>query len=339
MRAAVITVGSPKESLGAMKLANWLRRTGYDVTETTKVGIEDHYDLYAFSCIFSWKLTSMVEMVQEVKGHGEVWIGGPAVTFHPANARYVEQATGVKPFHGIDERFEREPGDYPMVYFSRGCPAYTPACGLCPVPKIEGNAFRYYPDSKPAKMLLDNNLSALPDEYQEYIIKSYADNWRGGKVDCNSGFEPHTFNAETMDRWAKFPLMAWRFGYDDTTERDQALAMMDLLAETGYVKDDVRVYTMIGNEPIEACHERILEVVNRGFFPWPQRVRPLDWLGPVGTLPTRYDWDEDTLVAYQRFYSIPMLWRKFLKEKRSPSEFFYQGRYPIKKHWDDLVAG
>ena len=331
LKAIVVTVGSPKESLGAMKLANWLRRTGWDVAEATRVGVEDRADLYAFSCVFSWKLPALVEMVQEVKSQGEVWIGGPAVTFHPKNAAYVESMTGIKPTHGIDERFEREIGSYPMTYFSRGCPAYTPACGLCPVPKIEGNSFRYYPDSQPAKMLLDNNLSALPEDYQEYIIKRYADEWRGGKVDCNSGFEPHTFNAETLYRWDKFPLMAWRFGYDDTTERDQALAMMELLSDTGYSGDEVRVYTMIGNEPIEACHKRIKEVVARGFFPWPQRVRPLDWLGPNGTLPTRFDWDEDTLTAYQRFYSIPQLWRKFHKEGKDPSEFYYQGRYPIRK--------
>jgi hypothetical protein len=101
--------------------------------------------------------------------------------------------TGIVPHHGIDDRFETEPGAYPMVYFSRGCPAYTPACGLCPVPRIEGNEFRYYPDATPAPLLLDNNLSALPAEYQEHIIGRYADWPRKKLVDANSGFEPHTF--------------------------------------------------------------------------------------------------------------------------------------------------
>ncbi len=310
-----------------MKLSRWLTRRGYAVSAATSVApLVERFDLYCFSVIFSWRLTELIEMVNAVKDLGEVWIGGPAVTFHPANASLVKFMTGISPTIGIDERFEREPGDYPMVYFSRGCPAYTPACGVCPVPRIEGNEFRYYRDSVPAKLLLDNNLSALPDDYQDFIIKRYAEDWRGGRVDANSGFEPHTFTEKTLARWAKFPLMFWRFGYDDTTERDQALEMMRLLQAHNYVGGQVRVYTMIGNEPKADCHRRIREVIAHGFHPWPQRVRPLDWLGPDGTLPTRFDWDEDTLVAYQRFYSNAALWKTM-----EPEEFFYQQRHPIEK--------
>lgn len=325
-KAVVVTVGSPMESLGAMKLARWLRRSGWQVDSATSAYPLDHrYDLYCFSVVFSWRLPALVEMVNGIKDYGEVWIGGPAVTFHPANAALVEAQTGIRPTTGIDERFEREPGDYPMVYFSRGCPAYTPACGLCPVPRIEGNEFRYYRDSAPARLLLDNNLSALPAEYQDLIIRRYVESWRGGRVDANSGFEPHTFTAEIMERWEKFPLMFWRFGYDDTTERDQALEMMRLLASRGHTGGDVRVYTMIGNEPKAVCHRRIREVIEGGCHPWPQRLRPLDWLGPDGTLPTRFDWDEPTLIAFQKFYSVAGYWKTM-----APEDFFYQGRFPLR---------
>lgn len=326
-RAVVVTVGSPKESLGAMKLANWLRTQGYNVQEKTSVHpwMDNGVDLFCFSVVFSWRIPELIRQVNGIKDLGKVWIGGPAVTFHPANAKLIERETGIKPHIGIDDRFERQPGAYPMVYFSRGCPAYTPACGLCPVPRIEGNEFRYYPDAQPAKLLLDNNLSALPADYQDYIIRRYADEWKGGRVDANSGFEPHTFNESTLDRWEKFPLMFWRFGYDDTTERDQALEMMRLLKARGHTGSKVRVYTMIGNEPKDVCHNRIKEVIANGCHPWPQRVRPLDWLGPDGTLPTRFDWDEDTLTAMQRFYSIGQLWKTM-----DPSEFFYQQRYPLR---------
>ena len=335
-KAMVVTVGSPMESLGALKLANWLRREGYTVTTGTDVaGIAEFPDLFAFSVVFSWRLPALIEMVKSVSIFADVWIGGPAVTFHPANAALVARETGIAPTVGIDERFEREPGDYPMVYFSRGCPAYTPACGLCPVPRIEGNAFRYYRDARPAKMLCDNNLSALPDEYQDYIIRRYAEDWRGGKVDANSGFEPHTFTQATLDRWAKFPLMFWRFGYDDITERDQALEMMGRLKAAGYEGDKVRVYTMIGNEPKALCRQRIDEVIAHGFHPWPQRVRPLDWIGPdPKTLPVRHDWTVDDLTATQRFYSTAGYWKP---RKGKPGEtlvdreraFFYQQRYPV----------
>ncbi len=327
-RAAVVTVGSRQESLGALKLAAWLRRTGWDVEERTQVHpLFDRFDLWCFSAVFSWRLPQLVRMVNSVRPlGGEVWVGGPAVGIHRRNAQYVEQQTGVKPQVGLDDRFESEPGSFPMVYFSRGCPAYTPACGYCPVPQLEGNAFRYYPDATPAPLLLDNNLSALPADYQDHIIARYDREWRSRKkVDANSGFEPHTFTAHTLARWERFPLACWRFGYDDLTEREQALAMLRLLRSQGYGGERVRVYTLVGNEPIAACTQRLREVIEAGAHPWPQRLRPLDWLGPNGTLPCCHDWDEPTLVAFQRFYSIAGLWKKM-----RPEDFFYQGRYPLR---------
>lgn len=329
-RAIVITVDdAPKASLGAQKLANWLRRSGWDCEESNDLTWMDKgADLVAFSCIFSWYLPRLVQFASMAKDWGaEVWIGGPAVSFSRENASYVRQGVGIEPKIGIDERFEREQGDYQMVYFSRGCPAYTPACGKCPVPFLEGNSFRLYPDAQPAKLLLDNNLSALPVEYQEHIIRRYAESWptKRGKVDANSGFEPHSFTEETLVRWKEFPLMCWRFGYDDITERDEALEMMSLLKSYGFGGERVRVYTMIGNEPIDVCHQRMREVIEMGMHPWPQRLRPLNWLGPKGTLPCLFDWDEPTLIAYQRFYSIAGLWKP-----RPPEEFFYQGRYPLR---------
>lgn len=321
--AAVVTVGTKNESLGALKLAAWLRRSGWTVTERTTVyPLFDRFDLYAFSVVFSWQLPAICELVRLAKHTGgEVWIGGPAVTFHPANARYVRQQTGIEPHIGIDDRFEREPGKFPMVYFSRGCPAFTPACGLCPVPIIEGNEFRYYPDAEPAPLLLDNNLSALPDEYQDHIIARYA-GWKR-KVDANSGFEPHSFTSATLKRWRRFPLTCWRFGYDDLTEQQQSLDMLALLKSNGISGERVRVYTMLGNEPMADCLRRVQEVIAAGAHPWPQRLRPLDWLG--GPLPCRFDWDEPTLIAAQRFYSIKGLWGQM-----PPEDFYYQGRYPLR---------
>ena len=307
-----------------MKLSRWLRRTGWLVEDRTEVSAADRSDLFAFSCVFSWKLPKLTAMVNEVKDHGEVWIGGPAVTLHPNNAKYVHLTTGIRPTIGIDDRFEREPGSYTMVYFSRGCPAYTKACGNCPVPRIEGKAFRYYPDATPAPLLLDNNLSALPDEYQDHIIKRYANDWKGKRVDANSGFEPHSFTEKTLLRWKEFPLSCWRFGYDDLSERDEALEMMALLKSHGYAGERVRVYTIVGNEPIADCFKRVQEVIDNGMHPWPQRVRPLDWLGPDGTLPVQYDWDEPTLISFQRFFSFAGLWKR-----NKPEDFFYQKRYPL----------
>ena len=324
MKALVVSVGGKNKSLGAFKLAAWLRRQGWIVEMGDRVCpmFDSGFDLYAFSVVFSWDLPALVAQVRTAKRWGDVWIGGPAVSFDDDNFAFVVAETGIVPVRGIDDRFETEPTDCPMVYFSRGCPAYSPACGLCPVPKLEGRAFRYYPNVKPARLLLDNNLSALPVEYQEHIIERYAAEWTGGRVDANSGFEPHTFTEETLRRWERFPLQCWRFGYDDMKERPQALRMLRNLKAAGYRGKRVRVYTLIGNEPIADCHQRIREVIDHGCEPVPQRLRPLNWRS--GPLPTRHDWDEPTLIAYQRFYMCPQLWKRV-----KPEDFKYQGRRPL----------
>jgi hypothetical protein len=144
-------------------------------------------------------------------------------------------------------------------------------------------------------------------------------------VDANSGFEPHTFTERTLLLWKRFPLRYWRFGYDDLSEREQALEMMRLLRRRGHSGEQVMVYTLIGNEPIADCQRRVGEVIANGCHPWPQRLRPLDWVGPDGTLPCRYDWDEPTLIAFQRFYSMAALWGRV-----KPEDFWYQGRYPLR---------
>lgn len=323
--AVVVTVGARSESLGALKLAAWLRSQGWIVREQNTLSpLFDRFDLYCFSAVWSWKLPELCQMARVAReAHGgEVWIGGPAVSFHPDNARYVFEQTGIAPHVGLDQRFDGQPGKFPMVYFTRGCPAYTPACGTCPVPRLEGATFKLYRDATPAGLLLDNNLSALEDDWQDLIIERYRAEWRGNRVDANSGFEPHSFTDATLKRWQAFPLASWRFGYDDMKERDQALEMMARLTRAGHSGERVRVYTLIGNEPREICEQRIREVIAAGCHPWPQRLRPLNWLG--GPLPTLHDWDEPTLIAMQRFYSIAALWKRL-----KPSEFFYQGRFPL----------
>jgi hypothetical protein len=327
MKCLIISVGGKNTSLGAHKLAAYLRRLNHVVDHVGSMPLKvADYDLFCFSVVFSWHLPETVRLIRFAKLFGEVWVGGPAVTFHPDNARYIESQTGIKPHIGLDDRFEREPGKYPMVYFSRGCPAYTPACGVCPVPRMEGNSFTFYPESQPATLLLDNNLSALPVDYQEHIIAAYQGFPR--KVDAQSGFEPHTFTEETLHRWERFPLLCWRFGYDDLTERNECLTMLGLLNANGYRDEKVRIYTLIGNEPIQDCYQRVREVIgdvkDPEAHPKPQRLRPLNWLGPDGTLPCRFDWDEPTLIAFQRFYSLGAFWKRM-----KPSEFYYQGRYPL----------
>ena len=147
-------------------------------------------------------------------------------------------------------------------------------------------------------MILDNNLSALPRPHQELMVeKTLAAGFR--RVDANSGFEPHSFRLWTAELWRRLPLLAWRFAYDELAERKAVLRTIDLLDEAGVPRRRLRIYCLAGNEPVEVCEQRVLEIQSWGCLPIVQRLRPLDWLG--GPLPTQHDWTEQRLIDFQRW--------------------------------------
>lgn len=183
---------------------------------------------------------------------------------------------------------------------SRGCPV---GCYFCVVPKMEGKTFTLLPDFTPRPILCDNNLSALPVEYQDYIIEKYK-KFDVPLLDANSGFEPKTFDEGTYRRWKAINKGAWRFAYDEIAEGD------DVYRVTKILKDEPasskRVYVLIGNEPFEACHRRILQVIEWGCEP---HVQPMIALNSLVRRPiVRHDWTEQKLRDLAR-WANRWLWR------------------------------
>ena len=183
---------------------------------------------------------------------------------------------------------------------SRGCPV---GCWFCIVPKMEGRAFTLLPDFPVRPILCDNNLSALPAEYQEHIVARYQATGVP-LLDANSGFEPKTFTDEVYARWKPINRGPWRFAYDETGERDDVLRVLRMLkAEQPKHK---RVYVLIGNEPMEPCLERIREVIAEGGEP---HVQPYMKLNALERKPyVRFDWTAQTLTDVAR-WANRRLWR------------------------------
>lgn len=297
MKALVVNCSAPHYNLGATKLTNWLRERGYDVT--TAAGDPGLYswgfDLVALSVIFSWHAPIALEVAERVKGHAEVWCGGPGMAALP---NWWRQQTGLECVVGLDPRFERQRGEYRMTFASRGCPV---GCWFCIVPKIEGRNFTLYWDFQPAPILCDNNLSALPVSFQEHIIQKY----RRGIVelrDANSGFEPRAFDEETYHRWSRILAgKIWRFAFDEEAERAAVERMMQILQPVrARLK---RVYVLIGNEPVAMCLDRVRSVIAWGGEPYVQYVRPLNWLGDPATLRHRHDWTEQLGRDFSRYFN------------------------------------
>jgi hypothetical protein len=158
--------------------------------------------------------------------------------------------------------------------------------------------FTLLPDFPVRPILCDNNLSALPAEYQNHIVRRYIDKAIPLR-DANSGFEPRTFDSEVFARWKPILKGPWRFAYDDSPEGIYVEPVMAMLRKAGVSPRRMQVSTLIGNEPFEECMTRIEQVVRWGGEPYAQPVMKLNALDRTPMV--RFDWTERKLRRVQRW--------------------------------------
>jgi hypothetical protein len=250
-------------------------------------------DTAFISVAFSWKLPEAYQRAVWHKSNGlRVRVGGGGAFYHKT---YFD---GVADYGGrVDALVRHNPQ---ATKASEGCPI---GCYFCTVPHIEGKTFTLLPDFTPRPVLCDNNLSALPDDYQDYIIQKYID---AGVplLDANSGFEPRSFTDETYHRWKKINQGRWRFAFDELDEEDYSRNMADILrSEQAPMK---KVYVLIGNEPVDSCLYRINRVIEWGCEP---HVQPMMALNTLEKKPMiKFDWTERKLKDMAR-WANRWLWR------------------------------
>lgn len=184
---------------------------------------------------------------------------------------------------------------------SRGCPV---GCWFCIVPAMEGKEFTLIPDFPVRPILCDNNLSALPTDYQRHIIARYQAEGVP-LLDANSGFEPATFGRDTYLRWKQILRGPWRFAYDESKEGEDVQRVMSILADEPVKRK--RVYVLIGNEPFDECMARIERVIAWGGEP---HVQPVMKLNALERRPwVRFDWTEQRLRDVARWANA-WVWKK-----------------------------
>jgi hypothetical protein len=312
VKAAVINVSGKYYNLGCAKLANWLRRNGYEVecfAGDPHGVLLPSYDLVCLSVIFSWHLPLAAELAMRC-GSAEVWCGGPGVF---RRQDWWRKETGRDVVQGQPDyaRFEYERGDYRMAFASRGCPEN---CHFCIVTPMEGADFTMDWDFQPAPILCDNNLSALPVDFQNHIIRRYQET--GVQLlDANSGFEPGDFDAATFERWRPILRGPWRYAFDILPEWRAVKEVCDILKGVNSRKK--RVYCLVGNEPIEVCHERALKILEWGAEPHCQYEVPLDTLTMEPTV--RHDWTAQKLHDFCRFFNR-WFFRKYKLHEYKPRQ-------------------
>ncbi|ESZ60665.1 hypothetical protein NL532_24160 [Mesorhizobium sp. C120A] len=274
-----------------------MRADGYDLGRWSG-GLAEWVegDTAFLSVAFTWRLNDAYQRACWHRAAGlNVRVGGPGVFTRKHFLADVAEIGG-----SIDDAVVHH---NPMATIaSRGCPV---GCWFCIVPKMEGKEFTLLPDFPVRPVLCDNNLSALPADYQDHIVSRYQ---AAGVplLDANSGFEPRTFDDDVYARWKAINRGPWRFAYDDMAERPFVERVMRMLAAVS--PRQKRVYVLIGNEPMAACMQRIREVIAWGGEP---HVQPFMKLNALERRPyPRFDWNEQLLRDVARWANSPMIWRK-----------------------------
>jgi len=239
------------------------------------------------SIAFTWKLREAYSLAVFYGQQGfHVRAGGPGVFTRKHDLASVAEIGG----DVTDALAHHNPM---ATVASRGCPV---GCWFCIVPAMEGKNFTLLPDFPVRPVLCDNNLSALPADYQEHIINRYL---REGVplLDANSGFEPRTFDEDVYERWKPINRGPWRFAYDDQGDGPHVERVMKMLKAVPQSRK--RVYVLIGNEPMAECLDRVNRVIAWGGEPYCQPVMKLNaedkrpWV--------RHDWTRKTLEDMQRW--------------------------------------
>jgi hypothetical protein len=253
-------------------------------------------DTAYLSVAFTWLLNEAYAKAVWYRANGyKVRAGGPALYLKSMKHEIEDVAEIGKEYPDAIAR------QNPLATIaSRGCPV---GCWFCIVPKMEGKEFTLLPDFPVRPILCDNNLSALPVDYQEHIINRYVAEGVP-LLDANSGFEPRTFDEGTYARWNQILKGPWRFAFDDAEEADAVYKMMHLLG--GEPPRRKRVYILIGNEPFASCMQRIEETIAYGCEP---HVQPFIKLNALEKRPhVKFDWTEQKLRDVAR-WANGFVWR------------------------------
>jgi len=251
-------------------------------------------DTAYISVVFSWLLDKAYQRAVWHRAEGKkVVVGGPGTVFHQD---FFEGVADIGLSAGeVVTRYNPE-----ATFASRGCPV---GCGFCIVSRLEGKEFTLLPDFTPRPILCDNNLSALPVDYQKHIIQRYQETGIP-LLDAQQGFEPATFDEDTFQRWQAINRGPWRFGYDESKEGEAVYRMTRLLRDVpAHLK---RVFVMIGNEPMADCLDRIQRVIDWGCEP---HVQPYIPYGSLKKEPAvKFDWTLSRLYTMAR-WANRWIWR------------------------------
>ena len=244
------------------------------------------------SAVFTWQLPKVWQRAAWLAQTGyAVNVGGPALYVQTSVKQALQSFAQVG--GDLDDAVSIHNPN--ATFASRGCPV---GCSFCIVPSMEGLEFTLIDDFPVRPVLCDNNLSALPDDFQEHIVKRYQDTGTP-LLNANSGFEPRTFDEAVFERWKPVNRGPWRFALDDQGDVPHVARVLEMLKDVPAYRK--RVYVLIGNEPVASCMERIQMVIDGGAEPFVQPEMKLNALVKKPWVKRRLDWNRQLLTDVARW--------------------------------------
>ena len=307
MKIAIINSSQEVYNLATHRIAHYHERLGDTVTLTkgSQLFLDGVWnaDKAYFSCIFTWDLKEMCANVNLLKERDiAIEIGGPAATAMPV---WVENRTGIKPHVGLDDRFEREKGDFKMEFTSRGCRNH---CAWCIVPKIEPIHVEYEDINIPVgdnPYLGDNNLLACSWEHQKRVVGKLKN---VSNLDINSGFEASLFTEDHYALYSQLKLERWRLAFDSMAVEKEFERAVNILKKHGVRYSEISTYVLIGfpGTTYEETIYRLEKARSLGTSPYPQIYRPLNSINHDYVAP---GWDKEKLSLLRMYWITPQKWR------------------------------
>lgn len=226
-RVLLVDVDSKIPNLALMKISAWHKQNGDEVG----FAVEDP-DMVYISCIFK-KNAGQAKGIASFYPDAEIDIGGSGIDLKKELSMDVEK---IKPDYDL------YPSTYSQGYTTRGC---IRKCGFCIVPEKEGNISihqgpdKFYDNRFDTCMIMDNNLFAAPNHWQDRVFDWFKDN--NVKMLSPQGWDARLL---TETNWEQlFSIRhagSIHFAWDNTKDEKHIKRAIEVIKQSGISKRDLR---------------------------------------------------------------------------------------------------
>jgi hypothetical protein len=234
MRALLIDIDSKIPNLALMKASAYHKScgdtVGFDISEPDKVYI---------SCIFT-KNAAQARGAAMFYPDAEIDIGGSGISLSKVLPSEIE---AMKPDYDLYQ------STYSQGFTTRGC---IRKCPFCIVPEKEGmireaqHPSEFHDDRFDTCMIMDNNLFAAPQSWQDDVLRWFIDN--KVKMLSQQGWDIRLLNDRRADLLKKIKhVNGLHFAWDNMKDEDVVLKGISLLKEKGFdLRNRVQFYVLAG---------------------------------------------------------------------------------------------